>query len=248
MKIIKYKKGVKGKYKILLDNDKEIVLYEDVILKYNLLLKKEIDEELLIEADKYNQECDVYYTALNSITNRFKSVYELKQSLVKKEYPIDLVEKAIDKLLKQGYLNDKLFARSYINNQMITTNKGPYKISKELADKKISSEIIQEEIALFSEEEQVTKIKKLIERGIKTNRNRGGVVLKQKIYNDLKLGGYDINIINSVISEYTFENNKEIAKKEYEKLYRKYSKKYTGYELEMKIKEKMYQKGLIYDE
>lgn len=247
MKIIKYKKTTKGRYKVFLDNDTEIVLYEDVILKYNLLLTKELDEKTMIEVDKYNQECDVYYTALNSINNRFKSVYELKQSLVKKEYPIELIDKAIDKLLQQGYLNDRVFARSYINNQMITTNKGPYKISKELAEKKISSDIIDEEITLFTEEEQINKIKKLINKGIKTNHSRGGVVLKQKIYNDLKLAGYDISLINSIISDYDFGNNEDIAKKEYEKLYRKYSRKYSGSELELKIKEKLYQKGLKYE-
>lgn len=247
MKIIKYKKMSKGRYKIYLDNDKDIVLYEDVILKYNLLLKKEIDEELLIEIDKYNQECDVYYIALASINNRFKSTYELKQSLLRKEYPIDLVDKAIEKLLKQGYLNDRMFARSYINNQIITTNKGPYKITKELNEKKIDSEIINEEIQIFTEEEQITKIKKLIEKGIKTNHSRGGIVLKQKIYNDLKLNGYDISMINRIISNYSFENDQDIAKKEYEKLYRKYSRKYSDSELENKIREKLYQKGLKYD-
>ena len=247
LKILKYKKGTKGKYKVYLDNDTELVLYEDVILKYNLLLTKELDNKTMIEVDKYNQECDVYYTALNSINNRFKSVYELKQSLLRKEYPSDLIDKAINKLLEQGYLNDRMFARSYINNQIITTNKGPYKISKELTDKKIDSEIIKEEIGLFTEEEQLEKIKKLINKGIKTNNSRGGIVLKQKIYNDLKLAGYDTLLINSVISDYSFENDNNLAKKEYEKLYRKYSRKYSGYELENIIKEKLYQKGLKYE-
>ena len=238
----------KGRYKIFLDNDKDIVLYEDVILKYNLLLKKDIDDDLLIEIDKYNQECDVYYVALTSINNRFKSIYELKQSLLRKEYPNDLVDKAIEKLLKQGYLNDRMYTKSYINNQIITTNKGPYKIAKELADKKIDQDIINEEIVVFTDEEQLSRIKKLIDKGIKTNHNKGGVVLKQKIYNDLKQNGYDISLINSVISSYTFENDKEIAKKEYEKLYSKYSRKYSGKELDLKVKEKLYQKGLKYEE
>ena len=165
---------------------------------------------------------------------------------LKDEYE-DIIDKAIDKLLQQGYLNDRIFAKSYINNQIITTNKGPYKIMKELADKKIDSDIINEEIELFTTEEQTERIKKLINKGIKTNHNRGGVVLKQKIYNDLKLAGYDINLINSIICEYSFENDSVIAKKEYEKLYRKYSRKYSGSELERIIKEKLYQKGLKYE-
>lgn len=248
IKILKYKKSSNGKYKVYLDNDKELLLYEDVILKYNLLLTKEIDTKLLIEIDKYNQECDVYYVALNSIKSRFKSIYDLRLTLLKKEYPNDLVDKAIDKLIKQGYLNDRSFTKSFINNKMITTNNGPYKIERELLEKKIDSDIIKEELEVFTDEEQKLRIRKLIDKGIKTNHTRGGIVLKQKIYNDLKLLGYDISLINSVISTYTFEEDSSIAKKEYDKLYRKYSRKYSGEELMRKIKEKMYMKGLKYEE
>ncbi len=248
MKVIKYKKMSNNRYKVFLDDSHELLLYEDVILKYNLLIRKDIDEKLIIEMDKYNQEIDVYYVALNSIKNRFRSTYELKNILIKKEYPIDLVDKVIDKLTKQGYLNDRSFTKSFINNQMITTNNGPYKIIRELNEKKVAENIISEEIEVFNSEEQIPRIKKLIDKGIKTNHNKGGVVLKQKIYNDLKNYGYDISLINSVINEYEFSNDLNIAKKEYEKLYRKYEKKYTGDELKRKIREKMYQKGLSYEE
>ena len=39
-------------------------------------------------------------------------------------------------------------------------------------------------------------------------------------------------------------DEKSIYEKEYQKLYNKLSKKYEGYELENKIKQKLYQKGL----
>ena len=248
IQIIKYKKGSNGKYKVFLDNDNELLLYEDVILKYDLLLKKEIDSNLLLDIDKYNQECDVYYVGLNSIKNRFKSIYDLRMTLLKKEYPEELVDKAISKLIKQGYLNDRSFTKSFINNKMITTNSGPYKIEKELLEKKIDSDIIREEIIIFDRDEQISRIKKIIEKGIKTNHTRGGIVLKQKIYNDLKLLGYDISLINEIISTYIFEEDESIAKREYDKLYRKYSRKYNGDELKRKIREKMYLKGLNYEE
>ena len=44
-----------------------------------------IDEEYIMEVEKYNQECDVYYVALESINHRFKSVYDLRGILLKKE-------------------------------------------------------------------------------------------------------------------------------------------------------------------
>ena len=245
MRIIKYKKGSKGLYKVELDDGRVLSLYEDVILKFDLLLKKEIMDSDLDSINKYNLECDVYYVALNNIKSRFKSEFELRNILKKKEYPDEYIELAINKLIKQGYLNDRLFTRSYINNQMLTTSRGPLRIQRDLLDKKIDYNVINEELSVFSEEEQMMKIKKIISKKIQSNHSRGGYVLKQKVVNDVKLLGYDSLVISRVISEFDFSSNDEdIAKKEYNKLYKRLSHRYSGDELERKIREKLYQKGL----
>lgn len=248
MKILKYKKKRNGQYELQLDSGKELSLYEEVILKFELLLKKNIDEGDLEQILLSNQEYDVYYVALKSLKSRFKSVKELRISLLKKEYPQEYVEKAIQKLLSQGYLDDRSFAKAYINQQMITTSKGPRKIEKELLDKGVSSDIIFSEISVFTKEEQLPKIEKVASRLLKSNRSRGGAVLKRKLVHDLQVLGYDISNIEEVLSKMDFSDTKDISKREAEKLYRRLSRKYSGRELEYKIKEKLYQKGLYYED
>ena len=83
---------------------------------------------------------------------------------------------------------------------------------------------------------------------MKANHNKGGVVLRQKISLDLKNMGYEISLINEGLSKFDFSQDASIVKKEYEKLYRKYSKKYQGVELETMIKKKLYEKGLTLEE
>ena len=61
MDIIKYKKLKNGKYQIITTTC-TFELYEEVILKYNLLLSKKIDDKKSML--KYNEKCDVYYIAL----------------------------------------------------------------------------------------------------------------------------------------------------------------------------------------
>lgn len=248
MKILKYKKERNGKYLVTMDDGRDFLFYEEVILQFDLLLKKEIlEKDLSIIQDK-NMEYDVYYVALSNIKKRYKSTFELKEVLRKKEYPEDLIDKAISLLTKQGYLNDQQYARSYIHIQMDTTMHGPIRIMNELLNKKIDSSIVEDELVVFTEEIQKEKISKLIEKGIRTNHSRGGVVLKQKIIDDLKTMGYEFSIISSVIDSYHFSNNQDLAKKEYQKWYQKLSKKYEGNELEYRIKEKLYQKGFSYEE
>ena len=248
MKILKYKKRPNGRYSLYLDDGRELILYEDVILKHELIIRREILEKDLIDIEKDNIKYDVYYVALKSINSRYKSVYELEEFLRKKEYPNDSIQYAISELTKQGYLNDRNFAKSYINSQMITTNHGPNRIKNDLINKHIDMNIILEEIESFSEEEQKEKIEKAINARLKSNHTRGGVVLKNKITNDLLLLGYDLSMIQHVLSHFNFSNNQDLAKKEYEKLYKKYSHKYSGLELQRKIKEKLYLKGLSYEE
>lgn len=248
MKIIKYKKGTKGKYSVFLDDGREFIFYEEVILKYDMLLKKEIMSSDLESIQKLNMEYDVYYVALNSIKSRYRSTYDLKESLRKKEYPDDLIDKAIQKLTNQGYLNDESFARSYIHSQMNTTNHGPNRIKNDLLQKKISLSIIENEIVCYTDDIQKEKIDKIIQIRVKSNRTRGGEVLKNKIYNDLIALGFDYELIQASLNNFCFTNSPDLMKREYDKLYKKYSSKYSGYELKRKIREKMYQKGFVYEE
>ena len=45
MKIIKFKKMSGSKYKVFFDNGKNILLHENIIIKYNLLITKKIEED-----------------------------------------------------------------------------------------------------------------------------------------------------------------------------------------------------------
>ena len=245
MKITKYKKSTNGRYIVSLEDDSKLSLYEETILEFNLLLTKNIDD--IEEITNFNMQYEAYYLALKSINSRFKSEDEVRKMLKNKEYNSEIIEFVIDKLVKQGYLNDQLFAKLYINNQIVTTSRGPLRIKKDLLDKGVSNSIIDEELVEFNEDIQLEKIDKFINKSIKSNHSRGGVILKSKIFNDLKTLGYDSSVINKIINDYDYSDNKDLYKKEYDKLYRKLSKKYEGKELEYKVNERLYQKGLYYE-
>lgn len=246
MKITKYKKRTKGRYSVYLDDGRELLLYEEVILKYELLLKKEIND--LEDINKDNIEYDVYYTALNILKIRIRSCSELRQLLINKEYPEDLVNMTIDKLINQGYLNDLEYARSFTHSQINNTNHGPIRIKKDLFDKHIDNDIINEVIEDYDIDTQREKINKIIKLKLNSNSNKSGMVLKSKIFNDLMTLGYEYSLIEDCLSNYHFEVDKSIVKKEYDKLMKKYSSKLSGDLLRKKVREKLYLKGMVYEE
>ena len=246
MKIEKYKKVKNGKYELILSNDKSFILYEDTILKYNLLLSKNIDmSDDILEFDK---KCDVYYIGLKYIKTRARSKKEVNDKLVKDGYNEDYIKEAIEKLEKQGYINDLIYAKSFLNNKLITTSNGPYKIKQEMLKKGISETIIDEILCEYTPDIQIEKIDKIVTRMIKSNRNKGNKLLIKKITTELTNQGFYKELIKQSIDKHEFNDDKAIAKKEYEKLYKKLSSKYSGIDLEYKIKQKLYQKGLVYEE
>jgi regulatory protein len=62
--------------------------------------------------------------------------------------------------------------------------------------------------------------------------------------------GFHREVIDAVLSSpdthYVGDESK-LLEKAYDKIYKTYAHKYQGYELEQKIKEKLYQKGFAYD-
>ena len=118
MKIIKFKKTSKDKYKLYLENNSTIDLYEDVIIKNNLLITKELDDDLILKIEKENNDISAYVSMLNYISIKMRSIKEAKEYLIKKGYNNTLINKVINRLINEGYLNDELFTKAFINDQL----------------------------------------------------------------------------------------------------------------------------------
>ena len=69
MKIIKIKKKNK-KYEIELESNEKITTYDDIIIKYNILYHKEIDEQLLYKIKQENNFYEAYNNAIAYISKR----------------------------------------------------------------------------------------------------------------------------------------------------------------------------------
>ena len=243
MKIEKYKYLSPNKYKIFLHED-SFILYEDTIIKYNILGKQNITESDLNIYLKENEFYECYYKILSLIKFRLRSKKEIEIYLNKNKIKKDVINNVIEKLQKEGYINDKLFTKSYINDQINLKNNGPLKIIKDLEQLGINNDIINNEITIFTKEQQINKIKKLIDKQVRLNKNKSLYILKNKILTSLINQGYHKEDILNELDNITIDE-KDIYEKEYKKTYDKLSKKYSGYELEQKIKQKLYQKGLL---
>ncbi len=243
MKIEKFKKRPNGLYTIYLDDFNSYDFYEEIILKYELLITKTIEEDELYKIIKDNKNYESYYETLKTLKRTIKTKEEIRKILTEKKYSKESISFAITTLEKQGYINDKNYAKSYVHNAIITTNKGPKRIALELNKKGVIPNDYNEALEEFTPSLEKEKIEKLISKKIKSNHNKSTKVLKQKLQLDLINNGFHQDIIKETLNSTAIEEDNDIAKKEYQKYYNKLSKKYSGKELEYKLKQKMHSLG-----
>lgn len=241
MIIKKYKYLKNNKYKITI-NDEDFILYEDIIVQHQLLLKKEITKEDLEEYLKENIFFDNYYKTLNYINIRQRSKKEISEFLNKNGTSSKDKLEIIRRLENEGYINEKKYCQSYINDCIYLKNDGPIKIISNLKKIGINEDIIAQEIKIFSKEQQQDKIEKYINKQVSLNKNKALLILKNKLLNNLLQMGYEKDEILLYLNN--IEIDEEVLyQQEYQKTYNKLAKKYTGKELELRVKQKLYQKG-----
>lgn len=204
MKILKYEKKGNDIYKIYLENEKTLNLYEDVIIKNNLLYKKEIDESLLHKLDRDNNQESIYHQCVKYISVRLRSIHEIKIYLKKKEIDNNLIENTIERLIKNNLLNDEIFTKAFINDKFNFTTMGPYRIEEELKQHHIDSDIIYKYLSTLDDERIDNKINKQITKLIKTNKKKQNI--RNKIYTNLLSLGYSNEMILRNINNYDFSN------------------------------------------
>ncbi len=244
MKIIKIVKLKNGLYNLEL-NKLTIKTFDEIIIKYNLLYKKEIDDDLLLKIMNDSKYYDIYNKALNYAVKRVRCENDIYYYLSNLEVKNSDIKSIIDKLKKINIINDKLYVRCYINDKLKLSKDGINKIKIDLLNKNINIDIINEEIKNIDIDIN-EKLKKLIIKKINSNHKYSNYFLKNKIIRDMINLGYEQSVIDEI-----FEQNKKddynILIYNYRILLNKYKNKYKDKILESKIKSKLYMYGFLYE-
>lgn len=219
MQINKFKKIGKNKYKIYFDNT-ELVLYEDIILKYELLLKKDIDVFLIDKIINENNYYDAYELALSYIEIKLRNRKEIKDYLYKKGFDDNIISFVIEKLDKLNLLNDIKYIEAFINDKITLSMDGPYKIKRLLLEFDLSEINIDNYLNTIDNDIWEEKLDKIINKKKNIMKNKSYYVFITKIKNDLYNMGYDKEMIDSKLSNIKYESN--AIDKDYEKAKKKY--------------------------
>lgn len=236
MKILKYQKLKDNRYEVILDDGDKVTLYDDIIIRYNLLIKKEVSKNELTLILEENDKLVYYFLAIKYLGKKLRSEKEIIEYLKKKEASDELIKLTVNHLKENHLLDDEQFVKAYINDQLSFTLKGPYKIQKELINLGINEELITQYLD-YDNEIFKKHLESFINKKVKANHRLSKNNLLKKLRVDIYNMGYDVGNIDMINIDI---NDSAIIKKEYDKLLKKYQNKENRDYL---IKNALYKKG-----
>lgn len=246
MNINKITKLKNGKYKILIDNE-SIITYDNVIIENELLYKKNIDSKLYKKIVDDNLFYEIYNKTVKYILKKLRSEKEIRIYLSRYNLSNNDTERIVSKLKSINLINDTVYVKAFINDQIYLSKNGIYKIKEYLLNQNISNELIDIELSKVDPSIMQERLEKIILKRIKLNKKYSNYELKNRILKEVLNLGYDKESAISIIDRNLLDDS-NIIEKEYNKLYSKLSNKYMGHELYNKIKQKLYSKGFSIDD
>lgn len=158
----------RGRVRLILDDGESFVLSSSKALRLGMEEGEDLSEETYGEIlQSLHKACMQRCGIL--LGSRDYSEQRMREKLRDAGYPGSVVDNAVEKLRKAGYLDDRRFAQSYVRSHM--RDRSRLRIMRDLAEKGISEPVIEEAFAALGEEENVDDAQK--EQVLRLLRKRG---------------------------------------------------------------------------
>jgi regulatory protein len=198
MRITDIKQQVKraDRYSIYIDGRYLFSLSESELLALGLRIGLEFDETELADLQQKAVIDKGYDRALNLIMRRPRSVWELREYLKRKDYSEEHSETILNMLSKHGYVDDRDFAKRWVESRRLLKSTSQRQLTQELRQKRVPDDIISQTLAADETDERAV-LRELVAKKRSQTRYQD----TQKLMQYLMRQGYNYDDIKIVLSE-----------------------------------------------
>ena len=154
------------------------------------------ESEMLSTMAKY---CSTAERCVNDIHKRIKT----------EGLPVEAEKRIIDYLLKEKFIDEKRFCRSFVNDKFKFNHWGRIKICYELKSRNISQDVYYEAIENIDEDEYISVLNDLLKSKKRTTTGRSPQDIFQKLCRFASSRGFEtpliINTLKSMIKNIDYE-------------------------------------------
>jgi regulatory protein len=199
-----YQKRNKNRVNVYLDGEFAFGLaaIEAARLRVGQMLS---DEEII----KLRMRDDIeraYERALDYLSYRPRSEFEVRRRLREKDFEDQVVELVMGRLVRAGLLDDREFARYWVDNRARFNPRGLRGLRHELQQKGVSRDIIDDALATFDVE---TAARKTVEDGARRLSQEDPSAFRRKLQAYMARRGFSYAVIKPLVEEKVEERRRE---------------------------------------
>ena len=160
----------------------------------------QILSEEKIAALKADDELETaYLRAINFLSYRPRSSAEIRRNLRKYEVPELCIEPTVERLAENGFVNDKDFAQTWVENRNTFRPRGARALRAELRQKGISDEVIQSTLDEMVNEEELVYLAGTKQARKLAKRNLDWQDFRKKLAAFLARRGFSYGVISPIL-------------------------------------------------
>jgi regulatory protein len=198
MKITDIKQQVKrqGRYSLYVDGKYSFSLSEPELMKSGIRIGREYDQQELEELQQTAVLDKANMRALDYLSRRPRSEWELRDYLKRKDYDSPTIDTTLNKLSDYGYIDDLKFAQSWISSRRLLKPTSLRRLRQELMQKHVSQEVIEEALQVDEGDEQAA-LKDMIAKKSSQSRYQD----REKLIAYLLRQGFNYSDIKTALQE-----------------------------------------------
>ncbi|HEM2809078.1 TPA: recombination regulator RecX [Streptococcus suis] len=248
MRITKIEKK-KRLYLLEVEGQEKTYITEDTIVRFMLSNDKEITEEEFQAVRDFAQFSYGKNLALYYISFKQRTKKEVLDYLAKYEISGAPAQRIVANLEEDKWIDDKGYVEAYIRQNGLSGDKGPSMLRQKLMMKGVSKSLIDGGLAEVDFSDLASKV---AEKLLRKYQNKLPLrALQDKLIQGLITKGFSYELAKQSIDSLELtsdeENEADLIAKELDKQYRKYSRKYEGYELKQRLTQALARKGFDFD-
>lgn len=248
MRITKIEKK-KRLYLLEVEGQENTYITEDTIVRFMLSKDKDITEEEFQAIRDFAQFSYGKNLALYFISFKQRTKKEVLDYLEKYEIAGATALKIVANLEEDRWIDDKAYVETYIRQNGLNGDKGPVMLRQKLMTKGISKSIIEDGLTEVDFSDLAERVAEKLCRKYQSKLPLRA--LQDKLVQGLMAKGFSYELAKQSIGSLELtsdeENEADLIAKELDKQYRKYSRKYEGYELKQRLTQALARKGFDFD-
>lgn len=175
---------------------------EEIIVILGLKAGQEVDKKRIKEILHKKEIKRAKDYAFKFLSYRPRSIKEIEDRLKRKDYSSKVILEVIKSLKRLKFLNDKEFAKMWMENRIRTRPMGRYRLKQELIQKGIDRDLIEKTLSDYREEEEIELAKELTQRKLKRSyRSLNRLPAQRRLYGFLQRRGFSYDIIQEIMKE-----------------------------------------------